>query len=95
MTNKFEEFKKWFMELEKIPTKFRLDDFCFSSSMPIPAAYATLEINREEIFKLFEEYQQEEKRKERFKDIIDEIIPYSEDTITSIYNALKEEGLLR
>lgn len=109
MTEKYEDFKKWFMKLEKIPTKFRLDDFCFSSSMPIPAAYATLEINKEEIFKLFEEYQKQKEKENRVKKILDRYIPEMKicgvgiddeeirlnGTVEECYNELKEEDLLK
>ena len=100
MTDKYEEFKEWFMGLESIPTKIDLTE------VPIPPhpMYCKLETDRERIFKRFEKEQEEEQKEKHIKNIIADKIyckTYYDITIgeqakiSRIYNELKELEYLK
>lgn len=79
MTDKYDEFKEWFMELENIPSKVDLTDTPFS--VPLPAVYGKLKVNKEKVFELFEKEQAEKQKEKQIKKAIKEVfntIPLNE-----------------
>lgn len=76
MTDKYEEFKEWFLGISDcdIPRKTELEEIHHSMMNWINPVYARTEYDRKRIFEKFEEEQEEKEREKEIKKIIRESI---------------------
>lgn len=106
MTDKYEKFKDWFMNLESIPTKIIGLNPVDTKHFPI--CYGRQVVDRKKVFKLFEQEQIEEEKENEVKKILDKYIPFVgitgvdmeeeirlNGTVDECYQELKEKGLIK
>lgn len=94
MTDRYEEFKKWFMEVDELPTKIDLREYCPFPPSPV---YAHMKVNREKVFEDFEEELEEKEKKEKIRDIVSHRTRRSINCIDAemIYKDLIREGIIK
>ena len=100
----YEGFKKWFMDLEKLPTKVvhLTNDY----PVPYPTLYTTLEVDKEKVFKNFEDELKEQQKENQIKKVLDKYIPEIKicgvdmeefqlnGTVDDCYKELKDKDLI-
>ena len=106
MTDKYEEFKEWFLGLREcdIPRQTKLEEMHFNNMAWTNPVYARTEYNRRKIFEKFEEEQEEKRKEKEVKEILMKYMPVHSSImgtefyiscIDETYDVLKEKELLR
>ena len=109
MTDKYEEFKEWFLGLRDcdIPRKTKLEEMHINSMTWANPVYAKTEYDRRRIFEKFEEEQKEKEQEKEVKEILEKHYPsitidtdfgkqcLTKCSINDCYDELKEKGCLK